>query len=142
MRYGSLAWYRALSLVMAAVFALAGGAFLLFPGGVLSFFNALSRRLGMIEAPATGATFFLVLAVAYMYLVTALAWSMYRSPKQRIYPLLLCQAKGASSLLSFGLFAFQSPLLIYLANGVVDGALSLLVLLLFLRARASPGEDR
>ncbi|MDH4197116.1 MAG: hypothetical protein OEW05_06900 [Candidatus Aminicenantes bacterium] len=123
-----LTLYRILGLSLAAVFALVGGLFLFLPGEVMSFFNVLSRRLGMTPIPQAGRSFFGVLAAAYMYLVTVLAWGMFRSPRERVYPLLLGQAKLASSLLSFGLFLFHAPWLIYLVNGIVDGAIGLLVL--------------
>jgi hypothetical protein len=89
---------RAFSLGLAAIFALVGGVFLILPRETLSFFNALSRRLGMIEGPADR-SFFGVLAAAYMFVVTVLAWRMYKAPREKIYPLLLGQAKVASSLL-------------------------------------------
>ncbi len=127
--------YRAVSLTMAMIFALVGVVFLVVPRETLAFFNALSRRLGMAEGTAER-SFFGVLAVAYMYVVTALAWLMYRWPREKLYPLLLAQAKIASSLLSFLMFALQAPWLVYLANGIVDGALGLLVLAMYFRVRA------
>ena len=132
--------YRALSLGLAVVFALVGGVFLILPQETLSFFNTLSRRLGMVEGPAER-SFFGALAVAYMYMVTVLAWLMYRSPRERVFPLLLGQAKIASSVLSFLLFAVHAPWLIYLVNGAVDGGLGILVLAMYRRARAGDGGE-
>ncbi|MGE5740637.1 MAG: hypothetical protein ACM32H_01265 [Candidatus Aminicenantes bacterium RBG_16_66_30] len=136
MREGSRASYKAFSLGLAVVFALVGGVFLFLPRETLAFFNDISRRLGMTEGPAER-SFFGVLAAAYMYVVTILAWSMYRFPGERIYPLILCQAKLASSLLSFLMFFFHAPWLIYLVNGIVDGGIGLAVLALFLKARGA-----
>jgi len=136
----SRTFYRAFSLGLAIIFALVGVVFLILPEGTLGFFNALSRRLGMVEGPAER-SFFGVLAVAYMYVVTVLAWLMYRSPRDRIYPLLLAQAKTASSVLSFLMFAVQAPLLIYLVNGVVDGAIGLIVLMMARGLRAAAGRS-
>ena len=136
----SVASSRAFSLGMAAIFALVGGAFLILPRETLSFFNALSRRLGMIEGPAER-SFFGVLAAAYMYVVTVLAWRMYKAPREKIYPLLLGQAKVASSLLSFLMFAVHAPWLIYLVNGIVDGGLGIIVLAMYLKVRAGAGRD-
>ena len=127
--------YRAFGLGMAVVFAAVGAIFVLIPGETLGFFNAMSRRLGMAEGP-TGPSFFVALAGSYMYVVTALAWLMYRSPGDKIYPLLLAQAKLASSVLSLALFAFRAPWLIFLANGIVDGAIGLVVLALYFRVKA------
>lgn len=132
--------YRAFSLGLAVIFALVGGVFLILPQETLSFFNTLSRRLGMVEGPAER-SFFGVLAVAYMTIVTVLAWRMYRSPRERIFPLLLGQAKIASSVLSFLLFAVQAPWLIYLVNGAVDGGLGILVLAMSRRVRARDGGE-
>jgi len=132
--------YRAFSLGLAVVFALVGGVFLILPQETLSFFNTLSRRLGMVEGPAEP-SFFGALAVAYMYMVTVLAWLMYRSPRERVFPLLLGQAKIASSALSFLLFAVHAPWLIYLVNGAVDGGLGILVLAMYRRARAGDSGE-
>jgi hypothetical protein len=135
----SFAFRKAFSLGLAAIFALVGGVFLILPRETLSFFNALSRRLGMIEGPADR-SFFGVLAAAYMFVVTVLAWRMYKAPREKIYPLLLGQAKVASSLLSFLMFAVHAPWLIYLVNGIVDGAIGIVVLALYFRARAEAGK--
>ena len=135
----SRASYRAFSFGLVLVFALVGGVFLFLPREMLTFFNAVSRRLGMIEGPAER-SFFGVLAAAYMYVVTVLAWCMFRFPGEKTYPLILGQAKIASSLLSFLMFFFQAPWLIYLVNGIVDGGLGLVVLMMFLRVRAAAGR--
>ncbi len=131
--------YRASSLGLAVIFALVGGVFLFLPREMLAFFNAVSRRWGMSEGPVER-SFFGVLAAAYMYVVTLLAWFMYRFPGERIYPLILWQAKLASSLLSFLMFFFYAPWLILLANGIIDGGLGLVVLLMFLKVRSSAGR--
>ena len=134
----SRAAYRAFSLGLAVIFAVVGAIFLLLPRATLGFFNAAARRLGMAEGPAD-LSFFMALAVAFMCVVTVLAWRMYRSPREKIYPLLLAQAKIASSVLSFALFAAAAPWLILLVNGIVDGGLGLIVLALYLRMKA--GRD-
>ena len=122
-----------MSLVLAVLFASVGIIFLLMPAGVIGFFNTISRPLGMKPAPLTGFQFFLILAAAYMYIVTFLAWSMFRFTENKTYPLLLAQAKAASSLLSFLFFIFHQPFLIYLTNGIVDGAIAVFVLVMYLR---------
>lgn len=141
MSRSSRAAYRAFSLGLAVVFAAVGGVFLLLPGRMLAFFNSLSRGLGMIEGP-TGISFFVALAGAYMYVVTVLAWRMFRSPGERIYPRLLVQAKLASAVLSLLLFALLAPWLIFLVNGVVDGALGFAVLAIAPRPGGAPGGAR
>ncbi len=117
--------YRLVSLALAVGFAVAGLVFLFFPDETIS----LGQRA--IGTPVGENRFFLILASAYMYVVTALAWSMFRSPDEPIYPRLLWQAKAVSSVLSFGFFLLHAPLPIYLANGVVDGALAVVVLVMF-----------
>jgi len=129
---------KTLSLFLAVVFAAVGLIFLVMPGGVLRFFNTVSRPLGMAPAPEVGHQFYLILAVAYMYTVTLLAWLMFRQPQNKAYPLLLSHAKLASSLLSFSLFFIHRPYLIYLANGITDGAIGLAVLFIYLRMRQNP----
>jgi len=67
--------------------------------------------------------------------VTILAFLMYRSPKNRILPLLLAHAKLASSIVSLAFFLQQSRYLIYLANFAVDGAIGIVVLVMYLKMR-------
>jgi hypothetical protein len=116
--------YRASALILAACFLLVGIIFLFFPAGVFSFFNLLSRALGMAEAPFVGGGFFLVLASGYMFLVSLLAWLMFRHPENGSFPSLLAQGKLATSLLSLGFFLVHRPYLIYLANFLVDGLIA------------------
>jgi hypothetical protein len=125
---------RAFGLGLAVIFAAVGALFVFWPAGVLGFFNAISRRLGMREGPVER-SFFGVLAGAYMFVVTLLAWFMYKRPGEKVYPWLLAQAKIASSILSFLMFVLHAPWLIYLANGIVDGLIGFAVLLLFFRVR-------
>jgi hypothetical protein len=127
--------YKALSLGLALVFAAVGVIFLVLPRETLGFFNGISRHWGMIEGPAER-SFFGVLAAAYMYVVTVLAWLMYRFPREKAYPMLLANAKFASSALSFLLFAVHVPWLIYLVNGILDAGLGFVALLMAARAKA------
>jgi hypothetical protein len=138
MNQRSEAAIKMFSLGMAAVFAAVGAIFLFLPGRTLGFFNAVSRRLGMRPGPSE-MSFFVVLAVAYMAVVTVLAWRMSRSPREKIYPLLLAQAKLASSVLSFAVFVTASWLIL-LVNGIVDGGLGLVVLAIYFRVKA--GDPR
>ncbi len=124
-KFRSLAGY-----VLAGIFAVVGAVFLLLPARLLGFFNGLSLALGMERVPETEPGFFLVLAAAYMAVVTALAWRIAKRPEEKIYPQLLAFSKIVSSVLSLGFFAFHAPSLIYLANGVVDGLLGLFALVL------------
>lgn len=127
--------YRAISLALMLAFAATGALFLAAPDRVLTFFNTLSLSFDMSPAPVTGRGFYLVLAVGYMYMVTLLAFFMFRHPEGGRFPLLLVHAKLASSALSLVFFLLHARYLIYLANFAVDGAIGLLVLAMYLRMR-------
>jgi hypothetical protein len=116
--------YRAAALVLTAGFLIVGALFLIVPDGILTFFNHMSGPLGLPEAPPVGRSFFLILASGYMYMVSLLAWLMFRHPENRTYPLLLVQGKLATSLLSLVFFLALRPYLIYLANFCVDGLIA------------------
>jgi hypothetical protein len=131
----STAWRKAFALALVVTFAAVGAIFLFLPGGTLAFFNALSARWGMVQGPAEG-SFFVVLAAAYMTVVTVLAWRLYRSPGDRASARLLVQAKLASSVLSLAVFALSARWSILLVNGLVDGALGLAVWAAYLRKKA------
>ncbi len=124
--------YRPLSLFLAAVFAIVGIVFLVIPDGVLQFFNSISPAFALPQAPTAGHGFYLVLAAAYMYVVSVIAFMMYRSPRNRAFPLLLVHAKLASSVLSISFFFFQSRYLICLTNFLVDGTIGSVVLGIYL----------
>ncbi len=126
--------YRLSSLALMLLFAVTGFLFLLLPDGVLGLFNSISVRLGMAESSTTGFRFFLILAVGYMYLVSFLAFLMFRHPENKYFPLLLMNAKFASSLLSLALYLLDGHYLIYLANFVIDGTIGTFVALLYIHA--------
>jgi hypothetical protein len=123
-----------MSLIMALLFAVVGLVFLFVPEGVYSFFNTLSRAFGMIESKEQGSGLYQILAVGYMYVVSLLAFMMYQHPDEKEFLLILINAKSASSALSFLFFILLSPYLIFLSNGIVDGAIA--CGLLVLRAKS------
>ncbi len=127
--------YRPVSLLAVVMFALVGLIFLFMPNEVLVFFNTASRYLGMPESPVQGVDLYLALAVGYMYLVTLLAYLMYRNPNNRSFPMLLANAKLATSLLSLYLFLMHQPFLIYITNCVVDGLIGLVALFFYLQIK-------
>jgi hypothetical protein len=127
--------YRLLSLTFSAAFALAGLLFLLLPAAVIHFFNGLSPALGMTPSPETGTEFYIALAVGYMYLVTVIAYMMYRHPSEKIFPLLLTNGKISTALLSAILFAAQGHYLIYVVNTVVDAGIALAAIHFYLKLR-------
>ena len=120
--------YRLASLIGTIIFAIVGLVFLFIPSQVLVFFNNISNYLGMLPSPVQEANFYLILAVAYMYMVTLLAYMMYRYPRASSYPFLLAHAKLASSAISLYLFLIYQPYLIFIANCVVDGCVGLIVI--------------
>jgi len=134
-----LGMYRRTNVVMAGIFGIVGLLFLLIPQRVIDFFNRISPGLGFAETQDSGTGFYLILAVGYMVLVTLLAWLAARHPEDRHFPMLLITGKAASSVLSFAAFMMYGPYLIYLANGIVDGTISLCVLFLFRKSRDRDG---
>ena len=131
--------YRLAALAMAATFAGVGLAFLFLPERVLALFNRLSPP-GFLPAPVQPGSFFPILAVAYMVLVTGLAWQMFRKPVNPVFPQLLALGKLASSLLSLYFFFSRAPYLVCLANAVADGAIGALVLWLYSLQKRNSGS--
>jgi hypothetical protein len=115
--------YRPFSLIMLVIFLLVGALFLTMPGGVLGFFNSLSAGIGLPVAPMEVGYFYLGLAVAYMALVSTLAFLMLRHPSNHYFPMLLAVGKLSSSVLSLVLFIIVQRSLICLTNFLVDGAI-------------------
>jgi hypothetical protein len=122
---------RAAGLFMAVTFAAVGLVFLLKPEAVHRLFGELSMSVGLEPSPVGVLNLYLCLAVVYMYLVTLLAWSMYRKPENVLAPLLLTHAKLASGILSLVFFALVHRTLIFLVNGVVDGSIGACVYFLY-----------
>jgi len=122
--------YKLFSLTAAVLFAVVGIIFLFFPDSALVFFNSISDYFGLPQAPLQGTGFYSILASAYMYFVTLLAYLMYRCPEENIYPFLLAQAKLVSCIISIYLFLMHRPYLIYFANFVIDGFIGIAVLCL------------
>ena len=81
----SLRLYKIFSLSSSIIFFSVGFIFLLIPDRVLVFFNALAQNLGMVPSPVAGVNFYVVLAVAYMYLVGLLSLMMYRYPRKHVF---------------------------------------------------------
>jgi hypothetical protein len=129
-------FYRATALVLGVTFAVTGLVFLCAPGQVNVFLDRLGVGAGRaLPAADLDLGLFRALAGAYMYLVTLLAWLMFRHPAEPRWPTLLAHAKLASAVISFALFVAHRPHLVYVINGVVDGLLGALALVL--RRRAS-----
>jgi hypothetical protein len=130
-----MSWYKPISLILAVLFAVTGLLFLFIPDQVLVFFNNISAAWGMSLSPVNGVSFYLILAAGYMYLVTFLAVQMFRHPENRTFPLILINAKLASSILSLAFFLAHGHYLIYLANCIIDGFIGIVVLVLYLKMK-------
>ena len=124
-------WYRLVSLGLSIIFGIVGIVFLAIPAEVLSFFNAISLQYGLPASPAQGTSFFLILAVAYMVLVSMLAFMMYKNPESSSFPLLLITGKSASSIVSILFIVVESHSLIYMVNAITDGSIALGVFVLY-----------
>ncbi len=114
---------------MLVVFLIVGILFLTAPAGVLGFFNSLSAGIGLAPTPTQVSYFYLGLVVAYMALVSTLAFLMFRHPSNHYFPLLLAVGKLSSSVLSLMLFILVQRSLICLTNFLVDGAIGAAALL-------------
>ncbi len=132
-------FYRASSLALMVIFIAVGLIFVCRPAAPLRFFNGLSPLLGLPPGPAEGGGFYLILAGAYMSFVAVLAGLMAKHPEVAWFPLLLAEAKLASWALSWILFAFDAPYLIYATNGLVDGLIGLFALYFCRRIRRAGG---
>lgn len=129
--------YGYISVGMAIVFTLVGILFLFISDGIVIFFNKISAFIGMEQVGPGQEHFYVVLSVAYMYVVALLAFQMYRNPKDAVFPFLLFNAKIASSLISILLFVVDKRLLLYITNGIVDGSIGLLAIVMY---RSVKGE--
>jgi hypothetical protein len=129
--------YKLVSIMLMFLFAATGLLLLLIPDQVLALFNHFSSSLGLPKSPSSGLNFNLILAVAYMYLVTLLAFFMFLHPQNKYFPQLLAHAKIASSLLSLLFFLVHDHYLIYLANCLIDGIIGAGVIWLSLKMRRS-----
>ena len=120
---------RLLFTAFAAAFAGTGLLFFCFPDGTIATLNATGALVGFPPAPPSALRFWLSLAVAYMVLVTLLAWSIARDPRGRVHLMpILAAGKATSSLTCLGYFAFSEPAFVYLLNALVDGSLALMTL--------------
>jgi hypothetical protein len=126
--------YVSVSLCLSMAFAIVGMIFFFMPDEVFLLFNNISKHLGFSESPLQGSGMYQALAVAYMYLVTLLAYEMHKYPENTFFPMLLIQGKAASSIMSLSLYFLHLSSLLLLTNGVVDGIIAVGVLVLHRKA--------
>lgn len=112
---------------LAFAFAVTGLGFLFFPEEVLGGVETVGRSISpFLSAP--GEHFWLILAFAYMVLVTLLAGlSAWRPSTFRPMLWILMAGKLVSSLTALAFFMLDRPAFIYLLNFLVDGGIVLLV---------------
>jgi hypothetical protein len=130
---------KLLSLLMALIFAVVGLMFIIFPEVVIHFFNQLSGSLGLAQHPESDSVFYPVLAAAYMYLVTVLAFLIYRNPRELLYPFLIAHGKLFSSIMSLSLFIIDEQYLIYLINSIVDGMIGFAAFVYYRKLKREKG---
>jgi hypothetical protein len=126
--------------LLALSFAAVGFLFIAFPDGVLDAISDLGEEVGdFTRAPETEERLWLSLGFAYMVVITGICL-VAQSDVMRHRPMLLVLAAGkaASSATSL-VFFLQDDVFIYLLNGIVDGSLVGVALLLWsLAGRAVP----
>lgn len=127
--------YKPLSLGAAILFAVVGLVFLLMSKQVLTFFNFLAYFWGLPQSPSEGFGFYVILTTAYMYLVTVLAYLMYRYPEEKLFPFLLAHGKIMSSFLSLAAFFFHQRYLIYISNCIIDGFIGIVAFYMYCQAK-------
>ncbi|MDQ6748523.1 MAG: hypothetical protein M3010_10535 [Candidatus Dormibacteraeota bacterium] len=116
-------WMR----IWAPIFAAGGLGFYLLPGMITRSMNTGARAVGLAEAPVDADNLWIVLAAAYMALITAIsADAAMTSDRQRRHSLarLLLVGKVSSSLGALGYFAFRRRGYAFLANFLLDGGIA------------------
>ncbi|MDP9326087.1 MAG: hypothetical protein M3O87_06085 [Candidatus Dormibacteraeota bacterium] len=112
--------------VWAPLFMLGGTAFYLLPGRVTGSMNRGARLVKMEESPVDADNLWVVLAMAYMALITAItaqaATSDDRVRREELVRYLMI-GKAASSFGALGYFLFKRRAYSFLANFLLDGAI-------------------
>jgi hypothetical protein len=112
--------------VWAPLFMLGGTAFYLLPGRVTGSMNRGARLVKMEESPVDADNLWVVLAMAYMALITAItaqaATSDDRVRREELVRYLMV-GKAASSFGALGYFLFKRRAYSFLANFLLDGSI-------------------
>ena len=112
--------------VWAPIFMAGGAGFYLMPGRITSNMNKGARLVGMEESPVDADNLWVVLAMAYMALITVIS-SRAASAGDRRHRAeltrLLMVGKAASSFGALGYFIFKRRAYSFLANFLLDGAI-------------------
>jgi hypothetical protein len=112
--------------VWAPLFMFGGAAFYVLPGRVTSSMNRGARLTGMEESPVDADNVWVVLAMAYMALITAIsaqAASSDDAGRREELVRYLMLGKAASSFGALGYFLFKRRSYGFLVNFLLDGAI-------------------
>jgi len=115
-------WLR----LWAPAFAIGGAMFYLAPGRVTESMNQQARMTGLRESPVDADNLWVVLAMAYMALITVIsarAATAGDRRQRRELTRLLMVGKAASSFGALGYFVFKRRAYSFLANFLLDGAI-------------------
>ena len=113
--------------VWAPIFAAGGLGFYLLPGPITASMNVGARGVGLEEAPVDADNLWVVLAAAYMALITAISRdAATTSDPERRHSLAryLLVGKVSSSLGALGYFVFRRRGYAFLANFLLDGGIA------------------
>jgi hypothetical protein len=106
------------------MFAIGGALFYLTPGRVTQSMNQQARLTGLDESPVDADNVWVILAMAYMAIITGLSHTAARDPVRRQDLVrFLILGKAASSLGALGYFLFRRKSHAFLVNFVLDGAI-------------------
>jgi hypothetical protein len=134
---GATAWLRLWLRGLLGGLVVTGLLFLLIPYPVVRFLNYIGGLFGLAPLD-TGHQFYVVLAVAYMALVSAFCWVAVTGSRVQALPVrLLIFGKTMSSLLALLFFVVDVHAFAFLANFVVDGSIALVT---WASYRAAKGE--
>ncbi len=110
----------------APIFMAGGAGFYLLPGSITASMNKGARMVGMEESPVDADNLWVVLAMAYMALITVIsarAAAAGDRRQRRELTRLLMVGKAASSFGALGYFVFKRRAYSFLANFLLDGAI-------------------
>ena len=112
--------------VWAPIFMAGGAGFYLLPGRITASMNKGARMVGMEESPVDADNLWVVLAMAYMALITVISARAAATDdrrQRRELTRLLMVGKAASSFGALGYFVFKRRAYSFLANFLLDGAI-------------------
>ncbi|GAC1328236.1 MAG: hypothetical protein NVSMB17_03380 [Candidatus Dormibacteria bacterium] len=129
-------WLR----VWSPIFAVGGLGFYLIPGPITATMNAGARKVGLEETSVDDGNLWIVLAAAYMALITAIsvdAAGTDDTARRHMLARYLVLGKVVSSAGALGYFAFRRRTYAFLANFLLDGGIAATTYSLVRSAEAS-----